>query len=268
MSEFEAEKAATAKGPCDCGCGDCGDKATPAAAEAQPDNSRRKLLFGGVIATPAIVMLSSRSALATGGGGFGGQCTASAHASVNLSKPQMSGGCKSLSPGCWKTTRKWPSSFKPGLPDPTKSNPADGWNNQFTVSDSTLKNYFKNVADCTSNSTKLSTMVGAFRAYNSQASMTGSYFTFGGNKSFMQALHASGGGDASLLRAAVAAVLNAAQFGKTDFGYSVSEIVAMINNRYATDYSRLATDLAYLTSDRGGSCPQDRSFNWCSLLNV
>src|SRR6185312_5119039 len=120
MSEFEAEKSATGASPCDCGCGDCGDKAKPAVVEAQPDNSRRKLLFGGVIATPAIVMLSSRSALATGGGG-GGQCTASAHASVNLSKPQAT-GCKSLSPGCWKNTRNWPSPFKPGLPNPVDGN--------------------------------------------------------------------------------------------------------------------------------------------------
>ncbi|HEX2114258.1 MAG TPA: hypothetical protein VHM01_07620 [Alphaproteobacteria bacterium] len=266
MSEFEAEKTATAKGPCDCGCGDCGDKVKPATVEAQPNNDRRKLLFGGVIATPAIVMLSSRSALATGGGG-GGQCTASAHASVNLSKPKAS-GCKSLSPGCWKNTRNWPSPFKPGLPDPTKQNPGDAWNSQFTVTDAALKNYFKNVAQCTTNNSKLNDMVAAFRAYNTQASMTGSYFIFGGNKSFMQALWGTGGGDTSLLRAAVACVLNAAQFGKTAFGYSVAEIVTMINDRYDNDKIRLAADLEYLTSDRGGSCPQDRPINWCTQLNT
>jgi hypothetical protein len=262
MSEFEAGKTTAAKGPCDCGCGDCGDKAKPA-AEAQPNNERRKLLFGGVIATPAIVMLSSRSALATGGGGGGG-CTASAHASVNLSKPPAT-GCKSLSPGCWKTTRNWPSPFKPGLPDPTQSNSETAWNNQFTVTDTTLKNYFKNVAQCTSNSSKLTSMVAAFRAYNAQASMTGSYFSWATNVSFMQALHNNSN---QTLRKAVACILNAQLFGKASFGYTVAEVVAMINSRYGVD-SNLITDLDYLTSDRGGSCPQDGgSINWCTLLNV
>jgi hypothetical protein len=264
MSEFEAGKTTAAKGPCDCGCGDCGDKAKPA-AEAQPNNDRRKLLFGGVIATPAIVMLSSRSALATGGSSG---CTASAHASVNLSKPPAT-GCKSLSPGCWKTTRNWPSPFKPGLPDPTQSNSATAWNNQFTVTDTTLKDYFKNVAQCTSNSSKLTSMVAAFRAYNAQASMTGSYFSWATNVSFMQALWNGGGGNAAILRAAVAAILNAQYFGKTSFGYTVAELVAMVNSRIGTDSANLANDLAYLTSDRGGSCPQDGgSINWCTLLNV
>jgi hypothetical protein len=263
MSEYEAEKT-TAKAPCDCGCGDCGDKAKPVLVEAKPDGDRRKLLFGGVIATPAIVMLSSRSALATGGGG-GGQCTASAHASVNLSKPKAY-GCKSLSPGCWKNTLAWPSPFKPGLPDPNT-----GWTKQFTVTDAELKYYFKNVAQCTSNSSKLTSMVGAFRAYNAQATLCTSYFSWApSGLSFMQALHAGGGGSTATLRAAVACALNAAQFGKTAFGYTVAEVVAMINSRYGVD-SNLDTDLAYLTSDRGGSCPgagSGNSINWCTLLNV
>ena len=262
MSEFEAGKTTAAKDPCDCGCADCGDKATPVAVEVQPNGDRRKLLFGGVIATPAIVMLSSRSALATGGGGNG--CTASAHASVNLSKPPAT-GCKSLSPGCWKTTRNWPSPFKSGLPDPTKSNIGEGWGSQFTVSDAALKTYFKDVARCTTNSSKLTTMVANFRAYNTQASMTGSYFPWATNVSFMQAMWNGGGGNTAILRAAVAAILNAQQFGKTAFGYTVAELVAMVNSRIGTDSANLANDLAYLTSDRGGSCPQDTSFNWCSL---
>lgn len=262
MSEFEAEKAATGKSPCDCGCGDCGGTAKSAAA--QPDNSRRKLLFGGVIATPAIVMLSSRSALATGAGT--GQCTASAHASVNLSKPTAS-GCKSLSPGCWKNTLSWPAPFKPGLPDPV-----NGWPTQFTVSDSALKSYFKDTAECTSNASKLTTMVARFRAANQVATMCTSYFPWAPTgKSFMQALNDGGGGNTALLRMAVACALNAAQFGAQAFGYTYAEIVALINQRFNANDPTLATDLAYLTTDRGGSCPSPGSvntFNWCSLLNA
>jgi hypothetical protein len=254
MSEFEAEKAATGKSPCDCGCGDCGDKAKPVAVETQPDNSRRKLLFGGVVATPAIVMLSSRSALATGGGGFGGQCTASAHASVNLSKPQAT-GCKSLSPGCWKNTRNWPSPFKPGLP-----NPLDGsW---FTIpSTSDLKNFFKNTANCTNSNSTAQTMAAKWQAINSQATLCQSYFPWAPNgRTFMQALQDNSN---QTLRKSVACVLNAQQFGQQAFGYTVAEIVAMINARYNKD-NMLINDLDYLTSDRGGSCPQDSGqINWC-----
>jgi hypothetical protein len=262
MSEFEAEKTATGKSPCDCGCGDCGDKAKPAPVEAQPDNGRRKLLFGGVVATPAIVLLSSRSALATTGVG---QCTASAHASVNLSKPPAT-GCKSLSPGCWSNTRTWPSPFKPGLPDPTKV-PPDAWASQFTVTDAALKSYFKDVAQCTTNTSKLNTMVAKFRAYNAQATMCSAYFSWApAGKSFMQALNDTSNQE---LRKSVACVLNAAYFGKTAFGYTVSEIVAMINSRYGVD-ATLINDLDYLSNDRGSaSCPSDGGpINWCTTLNV
>lgn len=261
MSEFEAEKAATGKSPCDCGCGDCGGTAKPALVEAQPDNSRRRLLFGGVVATPAIVLLSSRSALATGVGG--GQCTASAHASVNLSKPPAT-GCKSLSPGCWANTRTWPSGFYAGLPDPSK-NPSSWWVTQFTVTDATLKDFFKNTAQCTSNDTKLTSMVAKFRAINAQATLCSSYFPWApAGKSFMQALNDTSN---QTLRKSVACVLNAAYFGKTAFGYTVSEIVALINSRYGID-NTLINDLDYLTSDRGGSCPQDQGINWCTILAV
>ena len=252
MSEFEAENTATGKSPCDCGCGDCGDKAKPAVVEAQPDNSRRKLLFGGVIATPAIVMLSSRSALATGA--VTGQCTASAHASVNLSKPQAT-GCKSLSPGCWKTTLNWPSPFKPGLP-----NPIDGsWTT--IPSASALKDFFKNTAHCTSSNSTAMSMAAKWQAINSQATLCQSYFPWApSSKTFMQALQDNSD---QTLRKSVACVLNAQQFGAAAFGYTVAEIVAMINSRYNTD-NTLINDLDYLTSDRGGSCPQDMGqINWC-----
>lgn len=253
MSELDAEKTATGKSPCDCGCGDCGDKAKPAVVEAQPDNSRRKLLFGGVIATPAIVMLSSRSALATGGGG--GQCTASAHASINLSKPQAT-GCKSLSPGCWKNTLNWPSPFKPGLP-----NPIDGsW---FTIpAASALKDYFKNTAHCTSSSSTALNMAAKWQSINSQATLCQSYFPWApSNRTFMQALQDNSN---QTLRKSVACVLNAQQFGAAAFGYTVAEIVALINQRVQANDPTLLTDLDYLTSDRGGSCPQDSgSINWC-----
>lgn len=252
MSEFEAEKATAGKSPCECGCGDCGDKAKPAAVEAQPDNSRRKLLFGGVVATPAIVMLSSRSALATTGIG---QCTASAHASVNLSKPQAT-GCKSLSPGCWKNTLNWPSPFKPGLP-----NPVDG---SWTTIPSTaaLKNFFKNTAKCTNSDSTATSMAAKWQAINAQATLCKSYFPWApSGKTFMQAMQDNSN---QTLRKSVACVLNAAQFGPQAFGYTVAEIVAMINQRVNANDQTLLTDLDYLTSDRGGSCPQDGGqINWC-----
>jgi len=263
MSEFEAEKT-TVKGPCDCGCGGCSDKTEPAAVEAQPNNDRRKLLFGGVIATPAIVMLSSRSALATGGHG-GGQCTASAHASVNLSKPKAS-GCKSLSPGCWKNTLAWPSPFKPGLPNPINGS----WNiSPGNPSATDLKNFFKN--SCTkpwesNRDSKALAMAGKWQTLAGQATLCSSYFDWApSGKTFMQALQEND----QKLRKSVACVLNAAQFGKTAFGYTVSEIVAMINSR--GDDPKLITDLDYLTSDRGGSCPSGGSaqnINWCSVCAV
>lgn len=253
MSEFETENTATGKSPCDCGCGDCGDKATPAVVDAQPDNSRRKLLFGGVIATPAIVMLSSRSALATG---VTGQCTASAHASVNLSKPQAT-GCKSVSPGCWKNTLSWPSPFKPGLP-----NPVDGsWTTIPTTT--ALKNFFKNTAHCTTSDSTATSMAAKWQAINSQATLCQSYFPWApSGRTFMQALQDTSN---QTLRKSVACVLNAQQFGAAAFGYTVAEIVAMINSRYNKD-NTLDTDLTYLTSDRGGSCPSDMGqINWCTV---
>ena len=145
MSDIEAGKdAIQGKAPCDCpGCPDCAETAAKASVEAGPDNSRRKLLFGGVVATPAVLLLSSRPVLATGGGGYRG-CTASANASVNLSKPQNV-SCKGLSPGCWKATRSWPNVFKPGLPDPCGGE----WSTMFSVSFDSLKAYFKNKYNCT-----------------------------------------------------------------------------------------------------------------------
>jgi hypothetical protein len=260
MSEFEAEKTAAAKGPCDCGCGDCGDKAKPALVEAQPNSDRRKLLFGGVIATPAIVMLSSRSALATGSNG--GQCTASAHFSVNLSKPKAT-GCKSLSPGCWRTTRNWPAPFNAGLPNPINGS----WNFNIAMNNpslSSVKDWFK--SHCTNgNTSKAWTMTNNWQAIVNSATQCSSYFPWaptGPNaKSFMQALWDNSD---QVLRKSVACVLNAQQFGQQAFGYTVAEIVALINQRH-NDPTFLA-DLDYLTSDRGGSCPQDGGqINWCTV---
>ena len=256
MSEFEAEKTATGKSPCDCGCGDCGDKAKPAAVEAQPDNQRRKLLFGGVIATPAIVMLSSRSALAGPA-----QCTASAHFSVNLSKPQAT-GCKSLSPGCWKSTRNWPAPFNPGLPNPLDGN----WTIPTTIQ---LQNFFKNTAKCTNSDSTALAMAVKWQTLNGQATQCLSYFPWapsGQNaKTFQQALIDNSN---QTLRKSVCCVLNAAQFGAQAFGYTVAEIVAMINQRVQANDPTLLNDLDYLSNDRGSAnCPSDGGGNidWCTV---
>ena len=260
MSEFEAEKSATGKSPCDCGCGDCGDKAKPAVVEAQPDNSRRKLLFGGVVATPAIVMLSSRSALAGGGGPAGWGCSISAHASVNLSKPQYT-DCKSLSPGCWKNTRNWPSPFNPGLP-----NPLDG--NYTIPTQAQLQDFFKNKAKCTTSDATATAMAIKWGVLNGQATLCTSYFPWAASGlTFMQALQSN----SQLIRKSVCCVLNAAQFGAQAFGYTVAEIVALINQRVQANDATLLADLDILANDRGNpSCPQDGSgtINWCTVCAV
>jgi hypothetical protein len=266
MSEFEAEKATTGKSPCDCGCGDCGDAAKPQAADAQPDGSRRKLLFGGVIATPAIVMLSSRSALATGSSG--GQCTASAHASVNLSKPKAT-HCKSLSPGCWKNTRNWPTPYVPGLPDPVGGTYAT----MLTVSFTALKNWFKTRYNLsgTSGNTKAANLAQAFLNHNATATMFSSVVPkIQYNGTLMMALWY---GD-TYAKHAGACILNAKYFGASSFGYTVQEFQAMINARYPNDPQLLA-DLEWLGNDRGSaSCPSDGSadspsnINWPAVLNV
>jgi hypothetical protein len=269
MSEFEAGQTTTGKSPCDCGCGDCGDKAKPALVEARPNNDRRKLLFGGVVATPAIVMLSSRSALATGSNYGGWGCTASAGASVNLSKPQAT-NCKSLSPGCWKNTRTWPSGFYPGLPDPVGGTYATC----LTVSWTNLKAYFKNRYNLSGSSgnAKAESMATNFIAHNTYTATKFSAVIpkIVYNGTLMMALHY---GSTSDIRHAAACILNAAQFGKTSFGYSVEEFQAMINARYPS--SQLTSDLEWLGNDRGGaSCPSDgnadspSNINWPVVLGV
>jgi hypothetical protein len=265
MSEIEAGKDATqGKAPCDCpDCPDCADKAAKASlAGAGPDNSRRKLLFGGVVATPAVLLLSSRPVLATGGGGYRG-CTASAHASVNLSKP-ANVSCKGLSPGCWKATLNWPSLYKPGLPDPCGGE----WATMFTVSFDALKQYFKNKYNC-SNS-KAANLAQAFKNHNATATLFNQVvpkITYSGG--LMQALHFGN----ELQRHTASAFLNAAYFSEASFGYTVQQLAAMINARYGKD-NQLENDLIWLGGHRGGDCPQDGDndkswkINWPQVLNV
>jgi hypothetical protein len=267
MSEIEAGKdAIQGKAPCDCpGCPDCAETAAKAKVGAGPDNSRRKLLFGGVIATPAVLLLSSRPVLATGGGGYRG-CTASANASVNLSNPQNV-SCKGLSPGCWKTTRNWPSQFKPGLPDPTGGE----WSTMFSVSFNDLKTYFKNKYNLSGSSgnTKAGNLAQAFINHNATATKFNSVvpkITYTGG--LMQALHYGN----ELQKHTASAFLNAAFFGEATFGYSVQQLWDMINTRYGQ--SSLTNDLIWLGGHRGGECPQDGDndqswkINWPSVLNV
>jgi hypothetical protein len=267
MNEIEAgTDAIKGKTPCDCpDCPDCADKAAKASlAESGPDNSRRKLLFGGVVATPAVLLLSSRPVLATGGGGYRG-CTASANASVNLSKPQQV-TCKGLSPGCWKETLKWPSLCKPGLPDPC----GGGWSTHLSVTYSDLKAFFKQKYKC-SNSTAGS-MAQAFKNHNALAGMFSNIVPMipGNGLSMMQALHYGN----EVQKHAAAAFLNAAFFTKAQFGYTVQELHDMIVARYGSDKAQLENDLVWLGGHRGGSCPQDGDgdkywkIDWPKVLNV
>jgi hypothetical protein len=265
MSEIEAGKDATqGKAPCDCvDCPDCADKAAKASlVQAGPDKNRRKLLFGGVVATPAVLLLSSRPVLATGGGGGYRGCTASANASVNLSKPQNV-TCKGLSPGCWKETRTWPSPYKPGLPDPTGGE----WQTCFSVTFDQLKQWFKNKYNCSN--TKAGQLAQAFKNHNATATMFNSVvpkITYSG--SLMQAMHYGN----ELQKHTASAFLNAAFFGENLFGYSVSQLQAMINAR--DGQSSLTNDLVWLGGHRGGDCPSDGDndkswkINWPQVLNV
>ncbi len=270
MSEIEAGKdAIKGKAPCDCpGCPDCAETAAKASVEAGPDNSRRKLLFGGVIATPAVLLLSSRPVLATGGGGYRG-CTASANASVNLSKPSNV-SCNGLSPGCWKTTLNWPSPYKPGLPDPTGGE----WSTMFTVSFNDLKAYFKNKYNLTgtSGNTKAGNLAQAFKNHNVLATMFSSVVPLipGNGLGMMQALHYGN----EVQKHTASAFLNAAFFTQATFGYTVQQLHDMIVARYGTDKAQLENDLVWLGGHRGGNCPQDGDndqswkINWPQVLNV
>lgn len=259
MSEFEAEKSATGKSPCDCGCGDCGDKAKPAAVEAQPDNNRRKFLLGGVIVTPAVTMLSSRAALANA-------CSASAHASVNLSKPNVTASCLSLSPGCWKNSLAWPSGFYPGLPDPITGSYFAPYS-----SDANLLTFFTNA--CNPKTTQAGqTRLTAFKAKRDIATLCTAYFPWAPSGLTMkQAMWTGGGGTASLLRHACAGLLSAVQFGEPAFGYTPAAFVQMVNDRYAANDPQLQADVEWLGGDRGNpQCPnpKDNNINWCQFLNV
>ena len=187
------------------------------------------------------------------------------------SKPKAT-WCKSLSPGCWKNTLAWPSPFKPGLPDPRNGN----WLGHLNVTAYQVKQWILDYSGCLQNykgdkNQKAQTMGAYYENVNNQATLVKSYFPWGEDKSFMEALHTGGGGNLSIQRHAIAGVLNAAQFGPTAFGYTVAEFVAMVNARFGKD-AQLQADLEYLGNDRGtASCPgagSGQNMNWCSILNV
>src|SRR5262249_24461536 len=129
--------------------------------------------------------------------------------------------------------------------------------------------FFKNTAKCTTSDSTALAMAGKWQALNNQATQCLSYFPWapsGPNaKTFQQALLDNRN---QQLRKSVACVLNAAQFGQQAFGYTVAEIVAMINQRVQAGDSTLGADLDYLSNDRGNaSCPSDGggTINWCTV---
>jgi hypothetical protein len=107
-------------------------------------------------------------------------------------------------------------------------------------------------------------MVAKYYLINSTQATKCSYFNFGSaSTTFIQSLWTNPGGD---LSHAIAAVLNAAQFGPTDFGYTVAEIKAKIEAGWGT--AQLSGYLDILGNDRGSAgCPKDVDINWCSVLS-
>ncbi|MES2960107.1 MAG: hypothetical protein V4792_18110 [Pseudomonadota bacterium] len=99
------------------------DAATAPAARTALANSRRRLLRGGLAATPLLMTIASRPVMA-------GTCApASSFASINASRhgEQPPVSCDGVSPGYWKEPqhfREWPEYWVPSA----KAIPGKGWN--------------------------------------------------------------------------------------------------------------------------------------------
>ena len=73
-----------------------------------------------------------------------------------------------------------------------------------------------------------------------------------GNPTLLQAANTGGGGESALLRHATAALLNAAS-PDVDYAYTVAEVIAMVQNAYATGDFEATKDLFDIANNAG--CP-------------
>lgn len=198
-------------------------------------SGRRRFLLGGIIATPAILTLTTRPALAN-------QCSISGMQSGNLSRPNDV-TCQGLTIGYWKThPYDWPD-YQVGPCNPiTKTG---GTCSDYAVATSEQLQAW---IDSASTPTEKLQRENAAQTYLAELSLqpgTPFAMVFGPGiasdptLTLMQALWNTGNGG-TLLAQAVAALLNAYRFGAESFGYTPEEIIQMVQNGISDEVTLLA----------------------------
>lgn len=188
------------------------------------NQSRRKFARAGLIATPVIYTLSTKSALARNA------CTVSGQLSGNMSQnpntdPCDQTGYQGLTPGYWGT------------------HPKDWSNYGFACGSCTDGT---SGPHCTYNSYK--TDGTKFHNHDFRG-FTGSIY---GTYSMMEVIQFGGTDDHYQLGAhTCAALLNAHKFGKTGYGLSVDEVYTMWSTYYLTNPVELKEAFQYL-NEKGG----------------
>lgn len=193
------------------------------------NHGRRALARAVLVGTPVILTLASRPSLAA----INNQCTVSGQLSGNMSAAGGGGPCenpdyKGLTPGYWG------------------QHPLD-W-----------KNCFYGGLELKPGSCANGVMVGIHcdqNAYNNDGTKFHPTF-FGamfGTQTMMQVVQAQGNSDTYQLGAhTVAALLNACYFGKSGYGYSPAEVIALFQSyAYSANAVELKLAFEYLNSKGG-----------------
>ena len=217
-----------------------GQAAAAAPAKDTANSSRRRFVLGGAASAPVIVTLASRPALAN-------VCTVSGTLSGNMSRPDAA-DCRGLTPGYWKThPGAWPA-YVAGPCNPL-SNPLG------TCSDYSVPS-MDDLAGAVLSGALTQAEVDAYLLAPDGtlfSAVFGPGLTTNPSVTLMQAMCLDdtpvGGGPATVLAHAVAAVLNSIHFGATQFGYAESEIVSMVATMISGgQWEQLLADLETLNS--------------------
>lgn len=186
----------------------------PEDAAEQSSPGRRRLLKGAVVSVPLIMTVTSRPVLAN-------HCTVSGTLSGNLSTPHDH-MCLGLTPGYWgQHPFEWPSPYYAGD----------------CVND-VVGNH------CKSNEYQQNGTL----FHDSSLGFIGNLFS---DDTMMEVIQKMGYSDKYQLGAhAVAALLNATQFGEESFGYTPQQIRDMWASRYLSDPEGLKRDYQLL-NERG-----------------
>lgn len=255
---------------------------TGSATEVARREARRRFLAGGLASAPLILTLTSRPALATGGGYWGGGgCGPSSMVSGNLSNNTEPQGCEGKTPGYWKTHTKYgPDGFKYWLDgievgpcNPLSKSKWDRWGTceDYSVpSRSELETYLAELEENSDGSWHHEHRIQEIRTYLNWlandypgppfgrpfASIFGADLTTDPELTLMQALWlddtASSGGPAPVLAHCVAAYLNASYFGKSRYGMSPQEVVELVNNMIVGEWEELKDLLQAMNSRSHG----------------